>query len=129
MGNTVCPSLAKILEQRIIAALGTERRLPAAACAFVLLKGKTCVRPVFQENDSASMAQNKAITIGRRILMHFNNIPIGFSMALAQNEDAANAYAMMTGEQKQAILDKAQSVQSESEMRSIIAHLAAEGRV
>lgn len=75
------------------------------------------------------MAQNKAITIGRRILMYFNNIPIGFSMALAQNEDAANAYAMMTGEQKQAILDKAQSVQSESEMRSIIAHLAAEGRV
>lgn len=39
--------------------------------------------------------------------MDFYKVPIGFGMALAQNFDAMAAYAAMTDDQKQAILNKA----------------------
>lgn len=59
--------------------------------------------------------------------MDFAKVPIGFGMALAQNENAMNAYAVMTKEQKQHVLEKAHSARSEKEMRQIISDLAAEG--
>lgn len=55
--------------------------------------------------------------------MNFAEVPIGFSMALAQNENAVNAYAMMTKEQKQAYLSRARS---EQEMYQIVSDIAAE---
>ena len=56
--------------------------------------------------------------------MDFYKVPIGFSMALAVNEPAMNAYAAMTEAQKQAILNKAHNVRSEQEMHDLVASLA-----
>ncbi len=58
--------------------------------------------------------------------MNFAEVPIGFGMALAQNEKAVNAYAMMTKEQKQAILRKAHAARSEKEMHQIVSSIAKE---
>ena len=52
--------------------------------------------------------------------MDFYKIPIGFGMALAMNQPAMNAYAAMTQEQKQAILNKAHNARSEKEMHQIV---------
>ena len=56
--------------------------------------------------------------------MDFYKVPIGFGMALAVNEPAMNAYAAMTEEQKQAIINKAHNVRSEKEMHDRVASLA-----
>ena len=58
--------------------------------------------------------------------MDFTSVPIGFGMALAQNEAAVNAYAMMTKEEKNAILAKAHQARSQQEMHQIVAQIAAE---
>lgn len=58
--------------------------------------------------------------------MDYGELPVGFSMALAQNEDAVNAYAMMTKEQKQAILEKAHNARSEAEMQQLVARIGKE---
>lgn len=58
--------------------------------------------------------------------MDFAKVPIGFGMALAQNEKAVNAYAMMTKEQKQTILEKVRSARSEQEMHQIVSSIAAD---
>ena len=55
--------------------------------------------------------------------MDFYKVPIGFGMALAVNEPAMNAYAAMSEEQKQAILNKAHNVRSEREMHDLVASL------
>ncbi len=56
--------------------------------------------------------------------MDFYKVPIGFGMALAVNEPAMNAYAAMTEDQKQAIINKAHNVRSEKEMHDLVASLA-----
>ena len=56
--------------------------------------------------------------------MNFQEVPIGFGMALAQNEKAVNAYAMMTKEQKNAILAKAHAARSQQEMHKIVLSIA-----
>ena len=56
--------------------------------------------------------------------MDFYKIPIGFGMALAVNEPAMNAYAAMTEEQKQAILNKAHRTHTEREMHDLVNSLA-----
>ena len=58
--------------------------------------------------------------------MNFAEVPVGFGFALAQNEKAVNAYAMMTREQKQAILKKAHAARSEREMQQIVSSIARE---
>ena len=58
--------------------------------------------------------------------MDFQDVPIGFGMALAQNETAVNAYAMMTREEKNAILAKAHAARSQEEMQKIVASIAAD---
>lgn len=58
--------------------------------------------------------------------MDFAGVPIGFGMALAQNETAVNAYAMMTKEQKQAYLNRAHQARSEREMAQIVADIASD---
>lgn len=52
--------------------------------------------------------------------MDHQEVPVGFGMALAQNEDAMNAFAMMTHEQKQAIWNQARSARSKAEMQQIV---------
>lgn len=56
--------------------------------------------------------------------MDFYKVPIGFGMALAVNEPAMNAYAAMTEEQKQEIINKAHNVHSEKEMHDLVTPLA-----
>lgn len=56
--------------------------------------------------------------------MDFYKVPIGFGMALAMNQPAMNAYAAMTEQQKQAVLNKAHNVRSEKEMHNLVASLA-----
>ena len=56
--------------------------------------------------------------------MDFYKVPIGFGMALAMNQPAMNAYAAMTEDQKQDILNRAHNVRSEKEMYSLVASLA-----
>lgn len=56
--------------------------------------------------------------------MDFHKVPIGFGMALAQNFDAMAAYAAMTDDQKQAILNKAHNARSEKEMHQIVTSIA-----
>lgn len=55
--------------------------------------------------------------------MDFYKVPLGFSMALAMNANALNAYSAMTEAQKQAILDKAHNARSEQEMHQIVNNL------
>ena len=52
--------------------------------------------------------------------MDFYQVPIGFGMALAMNHSAMEAYAAMTEDQKQAILNKAHNARSEKEMYQIV---------
>ena len=56
--------------------------------------------------------------------MDFTEVPIGFGLALAQNEEAMNAFAMMTKEEKQAIRNRAHHAKSEIEMHQIVSNIA-----
>ena len=57
--------------------------------------------------------------------MEQDKVPIGFGMALAMDYTAMEAYAALTEEQKQQVLDKARNARSEEEMRQIIASVTA----
>lgn len=52
--------------------------------------------------------------------MDFYKVPIGFGMELAMNQPAMNAYAAMTEQQKQEVLNKALNARSEKEMHEIV---------
>ncbi len=56
--------------------------------------------------------------------MDFYKVPIGFGMALAVNEPAMNAYAAMTEDEKQAILNKAHNIHSKREIHDLVSSLA-----
>ncbi len=56
--------------------------------------------------------------------MDFYKVPIGFGMALAQNEAAMLRYAQLDEQEKQSILDQAHNVRSETEMYTLVADLA-----
>lgn len=56
--------------------------------------------------------------------MDFYKVPIGFGMALAMNHSAMTAYAAMTEQQKQAVLNRAHNARSENEMHQIVNSLA-----
>ena len=56
--------------------------------------------------------------------MDFNNVPIGFGMALAQNTAAMNRYAHLSEFQKQEVLNKAHAAQSDQDMYTLVASLA-----
>lgn len=53
--------------------------------------------------------------------MDFSKVPIGFGMELAQDELAMQRYAILTNNEKQAILKRAHNARSEKEMREIVA--------
>ena len=56
--------------------------------------------------------------------MDFVKVPIGFGMALGQNELAMAVYAGMDLREKQMVLEKARRARSEAEMRQIVDTLA-----
>lgn len=51
-------------------------------------------------------------------------LPLGFGMALAQNETAMQRFESMTQEQKEAIVAQTSNVRSKSEMRAFVDRLA-----
>lgn len=52
--------------------------------------------------------------------MNFQEVPIGFSMALALNESALASYGSMSSERRQAVLERARNVGSRQEMRELV---------
>jgi len=56
--------------------------------------------------------------------MDFAKVPIGFGMELAQDEMAMQRYAVLSKEEKRALLKRAHSVRSEKEMHEIVASIA-----
>lgn len=56
--------------------------------------------------------------------MDFSEVPIGFGMALAQNEAAMVRYAHLEEDKKQEILSQAHNIHSEQEMYALVASLA-----
>lgn len=56
--------------------------------------------------------------------MDFYKVPIGFGMALAMNHAAMEAYAAMTEQQKETILNRAHNARSEKEMHQIVNSIA-----
>ncbi len=61
--------------------------------------------------------------------MKSDQIPSGFVSALIRNEAATNAYAMMTREEKDAVLKKARAVRSRQEMDKLMGQLAKEASI
>ena len=53
-------------------------------------------------------------------------LPLGFGMALAQNETAMKKFEAMTESGKQSVLQQAHHVNSKVEMRQLVARLAKE---
>ena len=51
-------------------------------------------------------------------------LPLGFGMALAQNERALRRFGALTETEKTALMAQVQSVQSKTEMRQLVAELA-----
>lgn len=56
--------------------------------------------------------------------MENTQVPAGFGAALMQNEQAVNAFAMMTPEQKQEILQKAAAVKTKGQMQRLVNRIA-----
>ena len=60
--------------------------------------------------------------------MENTQVPAGFGAALMGNEQAVNAFAMMTPEQKQEILQKAATVKTKGQMQSLVNCIAKDAR-
>ncbi len=52
-----------------------------------------------------------------------NEIPIGFGMALAQNQQAMEHFANLSQEHKQAIINGTHAIHSKQEMRDYVSKL------
>lgn len=60
-------------------------------------------------------------TISEVFFMNFTEeLPLGFLMALAQNEPALKRFEAMSESDKKAFVDKARSAESKSAMRSLV---------
>lgn len=53
--------------------------------------------------------------------MEGKELPLGFGMALAQNEAAMQQFESMTDSEKQAVLQQARGVNSKREMQQLVA--------
>ncbi len=51
-------------------------------------------------------------------------IPLGFGMALSQNEQAMEHFAALTEDERQSIIDSAHGVKTKEEMRDFVNKLA-----
>lgn len=54
-------------------------------------------------------------------------LPLGFGMALAQNEAAMYKFGSMTEQEKQSVLQRVHSVHSKAEMRQLVSDLGQGG--
>lgn len=54
-------------------------------------------------------------------------LPLGFGMALAQNEPAMARFASLAEEEKQAVIQRTHQVKSKEEMRNLVAELTDAG--
>ena len=52
------------------------------------------------------------------------SLPVGFGMALAQNQTALRKYEALTEVEKKALMEQIHGVQSKAEMRQLVAELA-----
>ena len=59
--------------------------------------------------------------------MKGKELPLGFGMALAQNEAAMQQFESMTDSEKQTILQQAHSVNSKREMQQLVAGIVSGG--
>lgn len=57
--------------------------------------------------------------------MEKNALPLGFGMALAQNEAAMKRFETMTESQKKTVLEQARHVSSKREMQRLVSRLEA----
>lgn len=53
-------------------------------------------------------------------------LPLGFGMALAQNEAAMKRFEALSEDEKQAVIQRTHSVNSKQEMRQLVAELSAQ---
>ena len=51
-------------------------------------------------------------------------LPVGFGMALAQNQTALRKYEALTEVEKKTLMNRIHGVQSKAEMRQLVAELA-----
>ena len=56
--------------------------------------------------------------------MDFAKVPVGFGMELVRDELAMQRYAILTQEEKRAILKRAHAARSEREMQEIVAGIS-----
>lgn len=59
--------------------------------------------------------------------MNNKDLPIGFVMALAQNENALKSFEGMSDEQKQALVNKSRKINSKKEMHCFVESLSQGG--
>ncbi len=56
------------------------------------------------------------------------DIPMGFSMALAQNTHALEAFSAMSMDEKRAVIEKARRVTSKKEMNELVGGISGKNR-
>lgn len=56
--------------------------------------------------------------------MNKNELPLGFGMALAQNEQAMKQFELLNENQKQAVVNKTRKINSKHEMQSFVSCLS-----
>ena len=56
-----------------------------------------------------------------------SELPLGFGMALAQNQATMQKFASMSESEKQAVLQQAHNVRSKEEMRLLVSSLGKSG--
>lgn len=56
--------------------------------------------------------------------MDTSNLPLGFSMALGQNETAMRKFALLSEKEKFAVINKAHSANSKAQMQELVRDLA-----
>lgn len=59
----------------------------------------------------------------------FNEVPLGFGMALAMNEPALRGYAGLTETEKEHIIMRCRDAKSKDEMQKIVDSLVPDGNV
>ena len=59
--------------------------------------------------------------------MDIGSLPLGFGMALAQNETAMKSFKSLSEIEKEAIVQRTHQVNSKWEMRNLVASLAEKG--
>lgn len=52
--------------------------------------------------------------------MSKQDLPLGFGMALAQNEEAMQKFELLSEEEKRAFVEQSHSVNSKAEMQSLV---------